>query len=189
MYQQIVKNKGKTYRINCVSYDVGPAGPMGQIWMQSTDGQWYAGQVGGSTSTGVSLYVNQSALTWASVGGQDFPYQYLLNSTDGNVYVVSYTGVPPNVVFSINQTPLFASVAGIVNYKTGFLFQSITDGYYYGASLIGTPPNVTLNVAQNGIWINGGIPPITSSASMVYTYRITENGSFRITEAGDSRII
>lgn len=35
---------GKRYIVNCVSWDegIGPGGPVGTLWLQSTDGSWYA---------------------------------------------------------------------------------------------------------------------------------------------------
>jgi hypothetical protein len=150
MKQIIKKNKdGKTYKINVVSNDDGiysPALP-GTIWMLSTDNQMYETTLTG-TSASVSFSISQTPILQPYLG-QEYGFQYL-QSTNGNVYEVSLSGSTGDVSMSINQVPVFASVAEIVNYKSGFVLAS-DDGNYYSCYLSSsnTPATTSLVISQD----------------------------------------
>ena len=125
--QRTVINKGKKYRVNVADFDgVGPSSDFGTLWMQSTDLNWYAVNVSGS-GLPATIYINQTPLTWQSIGGQDFGYQLLYCADNGNVYKTYLSGSAGNVTMSISQTPAPSNL----DYKPYLLLKSITDGFSY----------------------------------------------------------
>lgn len=132
MQKRIVFNKGKKYIVNapCLN-DVGPACEVGTLWMQSTDLNWYAVNLTGtSASNNLAPYVNQTPLTWQSVGGQDFGFQLLYCNDNNNVYQAYLSGSAGDVTMSISQTPWPSNA----DYKPFLFLKSITDGYFYTLS-------------------------------------------------------
>lgn len=147
MQRKIVVNKGKKYIVNVIGWDdgVGPGAPVGTLWMQSTDGNWYSINASGSTGTGdLSVLVNQTSIGWQPPG-PDYGYQ-LIACDDGHTYAVYLTGTSPLVTFTVSQS----AYTGSSDPKPYFYFYSITDGNYYVVGLHNTSGSIQTTTNQGG---------------------------------------
>ena len=145
MQKRIVITNGRKYIVNAVAWDdsgPGSGAPAGQIWLKSTDGNWYAVSVTG-TSSSAALVVNQTPLGWIDPGGQAFGYS-LIKSNDGNVYSCSLSGSGGHTAVVVSSTPW----SNQNDYNPFWFLQSPTDGCYYNVALSGSSPPV-LVVNQN----------------------------------------
>lgn len=140
--KMIVKKDGKKYMVTAPGWndDVGMGGPTGTLWMQSTDGKWYAVNVTGTSGSAV-VSINQTPLP---VNTNDLGYQLLYDSANGNTYQVFLSGTAGSVTINVNPVPW----AGNNGYKPFFNLQSVTDGSFYQVYLSGAVTPV-LTVNQN----------------------------------------
>lgn len=168
MQQRTIVNNGKRYIVNCPSAeDVGPACEAGTLWMQSTDLNWYSVNLTGtSASNDLAFYVNQTPLTWQSVGGQDFGYQLLACIDNTASYQVYLSGSAGGVTCSIAQTPWAYDQ---LNCKPYLLLSSITDGYFY--PVYARSGSIYLFPDPNGrVWMFNTSPPITPVSIVPLSY-------------------
>lgn len=142
MQKMIVTKDGKKYMVTAPGWndDVGPGGPAGTLWMESTDGNWYAVNVTGTSGSAV-VSVNQTPLT---VFTNDIGYQLLYDASNGNTYQVFLSGTAGSVTINVNPVPWAASTSP----KPYFSLQSVTDGSFYQVYLTGAVTPV-LTVNQN----------------------------------------
>ena len=148
--KKVVIRDGKKYIVNVPDYGtqigweggIGAGCPQGTLWMKSTDGNWYAVNITG-TSGSAATYVNQTALTYQdNTSGVQ-----LVACDDGNSYVVSLSGTPPTVTIDVNQTPF----PGTADPKPDLLLKSITDGNFYIVNLIDNAGTIETHVNQTYI--------------------------------------
>ena len=145
MQKRIVITNGRKYIVNAVAWDdsgPGSGAPPGQLWLKSTDGNWYAVSVTG-TSASATVAINQTPLGWIDPGGQAFGYS-LLKSTDGNVYSCSLNGNAGSVALGVSTIPWPKNY----DYNPYWFLLSPTDNSYYHVYLSGSAP-ATLKVDQN----------------------------------------
>ncbi len=147
MIRKIVIRNGKKYIVNTAGWndDVGPGGPAGTLWMQSTDGNWYTVSLTG-TSGSAAISINQTPLTLTT---NDIGYQYLYG-TGNSAYQVYLSGNAGSVTINVNPSP----ISTVSDYKPYFNLQS-TDGYFYQIYLSGSSNVLTVN-QNSGIQINDG---------------------------------
>lgn len=119
---------------------IGSGGSVGILWMKSTDGNWYAVMISGSTPS-ASVYVDQTPLSYqdSSLGYQ------LLRGSNGSVYPVFLTGNSGNVTVVVSQ-----SVWSNPNdYKPNFLMKSVTDQKFYIVSVLVASGTSSIYVSQS----------------------------------------
>ena len=146
MIKKTVIKNGKKYIVNAPGWEdgIGPGAPDGTLWMRSTDLNWYAVTLTG-TSGSAAISINQTPLTWQSPGG-DAGFELVYNNTTNKPHQVLLTGNAGAVAISVNQTPW----SNLLDYKP-FLGLKSTDGNFYYVFVSGTPVSV-LSVNQNSKW-------------------------------------
>jgi hypothetical protein len=126
MIKRIIIKNGRKYIVNVCGWEdgIGPGSPTGTLWMQSTDGNWYAVSLTG-TGVSTSININQTPLNLQT---NDLGYQLLYGISDGNVYQIYLSGNSGSVTLNVNPSPV---VNPGTNYKPFLVLHSITDGNYY----------------------------------------------------------
>lgn len=124
-----------------MDFGVGPGCAPGTLWMTSTDGNWYAVNITGSSGS-AQLYVSQSPLNYQD---NSLGYQ-LLKAPDNNVYQIYLTGNSGSVSVNISQ-----SAWGNPNdYKPYLFLSSITDGLFYVVGAITSSGHISMSINPNG---------------------------------------
>lgn len=148
MNRRVIIRNGKKYIVTVPIYGcgddegIGPGTQTGNLWMTSTDGNWYSVKVTGNSGS-VSLNVSQSALTYSD---NSLGYQ-LLACDDGKTYAVFLTGVPTSVAFTVSQS----AFTGTASPKPDLLLQNNTDGNYYMVTLHNNAGTIQTQINQTPI--------------------------------------